>query len=50
MFIARLHSDYRLPYKAIAKGLYDLKFISNSQYENLYRENNRDTNEPYHRN
>ena len=48
MFIARLQSDYRIPYKAIVKRLYELEFISNSQYENLYKENNRDTNELYH--
>lgn len=42
MFIARLHSDYRIPYKAIVKRLYELEFINKDQFESFYKENNRD--------
>ena len=48
MFIARLHSDYRIPYKAIVKRLYELEFINKGQYESLYKENNRDTGGLYY--
>ncbi|MFA9396843.1 MAG: ImmA/IrrE family metallo-endopeptidase [Clostridiaceae bacterium] len=41
MFIARLHTDYRIPYKAIVKRLYELGFIDKSQYTDLYKEKNR---------
>jgi Zn-dependent peptidase ImmA (M78 family) len=42
MFIARLHCDYKLPYKAVVKRLMEVEAISNQQYEKLIEENGRD--------
>jgi Zn-dependent peptidase ImmA (M78 family) len=48
MFIARLHCDYRIPYKAVVKRLFELGFIGKPQYEALYKENNREKSGLYY--
>lgn len=46
--IAKVHCEYRLPYKAIVKRLLEIKSIINSQYEDLYRENTRFNDSDYY--
>ena len=47
-FIARLHCEYRLPYKAIVRRLQEVGSIIPSQYDKLYVEQVRDTESDYY--
>jgi Zn-dependent peptidase ImmA (M78 family) len=47
-FIARLHCEYRLPYKAIVRRLLEISAITNTQYSNLYTENTRSIDSDYY--
>jgi Zn-dependent peptidase ImmA (M78 family) len=40
-FIARLHCEYKLPFKAIVKRLYEIEAIDEKKYQVLYSENTR---------
>lgn len=46
--IARLHCEYRLPYKAIVRRLQEIGSISQSQYSKLYVEKVRDSESDYY--
>jgi Zn-dependent peptidase ImmA (M78 family) len=47
-FIARLHCEYRLPYKAIVKRLLEISAIVEKQYHELYNEPTRNENDEYY--
>lgn len=47
-FIARLHCEYRLPYKAIVKRLLEINGLSENQYHELYNEPTRNENDEYY--
>jgi len=47
-FIARLHCEYRLPYKAIVRRLEEIKAIDKNQYELLLQEPVRDIHSNYY--
>ncbi|MGL5765752.1 MAG: ImmA/IrrE family metallo-endopeptidase [Sarcina sp.] len=47
-FIANLHLEYKLPYKAIVRKLYELASISHTQYTELYNKEVRNVNSDYH--
>lgn len=47
-FIARLHCEYRLPYKAIVRRLVEISAITNLQYQELYKENTRSEDSDYY--
>lgn len=46
--IARLHCEYRLPYKAIVKRLSEISAISNDQYSELYNVPTRNETDEYY--
>ena len=46
--IARLHCEYRLPYKAIVRRLLEITAITKSQYKDLYTENTRNVDSDYY--
>lgn len=46
--IARLHCEYRLPYKAIVRRLSEITAITKSQYKDLYTENTRNLESDYY--
>jgi Zn-dependent peptidase ImmA (M78 family) len=46
--IARLHCEYRLPYKAIVKRLMEIGAITREQYRELYNEPTRNKNDEYY--
>ncbi|ERI10363.1 ImmA/IrrE family metallo-endopeptidase [Aneurinibacillus aneurinilyticus] len=46
-FIARLHCDYRLPYKAIVRRLQEIKAITEAQFTELIQEPSRDEQSAY---
>lgn len=48
-FIALLHCDYRLPFKAIVRRLYEINAIDDSQFESLNKEDSRDREGIYYR-
>ncbi|WML26258.1 ImmA/IrrE family metallo-endopeptidase [Neobacillus sp. OS1-33] len=48
-FIALLHCDYRLPYKAIIRRLFEINAISKTVYEKLCEENAREENGTYYK-
>ena len=47
-FIARLHCEYRLPYKAIVRRLEEIGAISKQQYDALFTENAREQGSDYY--
>ena len=47
-FIARLHCEYRLPYKAIVRRLEEIKAIDQEQYQALLLEDARDEKNDYY--
>lgn len=47
-FIARLHCDYQLPYKAIVRSLYEAEEITAEQLRQLFKENHREPTGLYH--
>lgn len=47
-FIARLHCEYRLPFKAIVRRLLELKAINEIQFEELYKEDTRKKKSDYY--
>jgi Zn-dependent peptidase ImmA (M78 family) len=47
-FIAHLHCDYRLPYKAIIRSLKDIDAITDDQYQQLLNERYRDPDGHYY--
>lgn len=47
-FIARLHCEYRLPYKAIVKRLLEINSINLDQYNKLFIEPTRNENDEYY--
>jgi Zn-dependent peptidase ImmA (M78 family) len=48
-FSALLHCDYRLPFKAIVRRLYEINAIDDSQFESLNKEDSRDREGIYYR-
>ncbi|WP_346866842.1 MULTISPECIES: ImmA/IrrE family metallo-endopeptidase [unclassified Clostridium] len=46
--IARLHCEYRLPYKAIVKRLLEINAIKREQYTELFNEPTRNENDEYY--
>lgn len=46
--IARLHCEYRLPYKAIVKRLLGISAITRDQYSELFNEPTRNENDEYY--
>lgn len=46
--IARLHCEYRLPYKAIVKRLLEIDAITRIQYSELFNEPTRNKNDEYY--
>lgn len=48
-FTAQLHCDYKLPYKAIIKRLYEVKAIEDEQYNDLIQEDVRVISDTYHK-
>lgn len=46
--IARLHCEYRLPYKAIVKRLLEISAINEKQYQELFNEPTRNENDEYY--
>jgi len=46
--IARLHCEYRLPYKAIVKRFSEVNAITEKQYNDLYNEPTRNENDEYY--
>ncbi|MBB6714401.1 ImmA/IrrE family metallo-endopeptidase [Clostridium gasigenes] len=46
--IARLHCEYRLPYKAIVRRLLEIEAIAEPQYIDLYKENTRSIDSDYY--
>lgn len=46
--IARLHCEYRLPYKAIVKRLLEISAITRDQYSELFNEPTRNENDEYY--
>jgi hypothetical protein len=47
-FIARLHCEYRLPYKAIVKRLKEIESIDNIQFDRLLVDSVRTKDTPYY--
>ncbi|MGL5068374.1 MAG: ImmA/IrrE family metallo-endopeptidase [Sarcina sp.] len=47
-FVANLHLEYKLPYKAIIRRLNELNSISNKQFEALYNKDTRNSENDYY--
>ncbi|MGL4761924.1 MAG: ImmA/IrrE family metallo-endopeptidase [Sarcina sp.] len=47
-FVANLHLEYKLPYKAIIRRLNELNSISNKQFEALYNKDTRNSESDYY--
>lgn len=48
-FISLLHCDYKLPFRAVVRRLYEDSVINSTQYELLTEENGRDENSAYYK-